>query len=64
MLQIKSVQIQEVDLHKLCEKAGLSLNNLAERLEMDRSLLSRYANGHIVMSFPRWIQIKNILDKK
>lgn len=65
MLKIKQqVVIKEVDLHKLCKKANVSLNELAKKLEIDRAQLSRYANGHILMSFPRWVQIKNILDYK
>lgn len=63
MLKVKEVNIKEQDLHKLCKKAGISLGELAKQVGMNRSQLARYANGYIPMSFARWVQIKNVLDK-
>jgi predicted transcriptional regulator len=63
MAQIEMVQVKEVDLIKLCEKAGITLKQLSDETGISYTYLSRMNSGVVKVKMPRWIQIKNVLDK-
>ena len=42
------------------ESEGISLSELARRLETDRSNLHRWMKGDTMPSFPKWMKMKEL----
>ena len=50
-------------IRSLREQAGLSLQDLAERLDWDKGRLSKYENNHLALSLPVIEEIASAFDK-
>jgi len=61
---IKEVKIHKVDLKALCEKANISLPELARLAEVNYAHLNRISLGYHSMSLAYWNKLRNALDKQ
>jgi predicted transcriptional regulator len=61
--QLEIVIIKEVDLLKLCEKAGITMKKLSDETGISYPYLSKLNNGVMRIKPKRWDEIKKVLDK-
>ena len=63
MAKLKRVIIEEVDLRKLREKAGLSLRRLEQASKVSFAHINKIENDKLVMSETTWKRLSKVLDK-